>query len=149
MEVERAGTFVEIAGEVVQVNPAAARDRLRRVTDAHAELDDGFVRRNVADGDLMSVSDLLAGGQLSVFSARQFNNTRRRVINQRGDVVLGLNLERAWFHRGLFNRKERREHNGFRCDKAQRLAEASSMKRVGISVKAGGRCDCLIKPCSD
>ena len=70
MEIERAGPLVQIAGEIVKVDPRAALDGLGRVADAHAELYDRFIRDNVAQSNLVATRDIFAGSDFTLMPSR-------------------------------------------------------------------------------
>jgi hypothetical protein len=111
MEIERAGTFVEVAGKVVQMNPSSAFDGLRGVTDAHTEFHDSLAGCDVAHRNLVPARDVFQQADFTRLRAEQLA-CAIGIVEKSGDVVMRLNLERAWFHLRLIcifslNRKER------------------------------------------
>lgn len=94
MEVKRAGTFVEIAGQIVQMHPRAARDCLLCMAYAHAELNNRMACCNIAQCDLMAGGDVFGYRNLQWFGTKNFYHALG-VLKQSGDVVSRIDLECA------------------------------------------------------
>ncbi len=93
MEVKRARTLIEVAGQIVQVNPRTGDNCLCCVTNADTKFDDGFIRCDVLQSELVAARNVFGSGDFTARRANDFNHTSRRVVNQCRDVVLRLNLE--------------------------------------------------------
>jgi len=98
MKVERAGAFVEVAREIVQVNPRTALDSSCRMANTDAEFDNRLAHTDVAQREFVPARNLFCDQNFTGRSADDFNRSGRRIVNQRGDVVRRLDLKGARFH---------------------------------------------------
>src|SRR5579859_774103 len=98
MEVKGARALIQVTGKIMQVNPGTALDGCSGVPDAHAKLQDGFIRRQVTQRHLMPTRDLLNRDNLPTHGPHNLNRAGGRIVNQGGDVVVHMNLEAARRH---------------------------------------------------
>src|SRR5262245_17639241 len=108
MQVERARASIEITREILQMNPATARNRLRGVADAHAEFRHCRASRNIDERDLVPARDRLAHRKRRRIAATadKLYGSARNVLEERRDVVAGVNLKTAGGHFRLGNSYE-------------------------------------------
>src|SRR5579862_8442568 len=98
VQVERARPFIQIAREVVQVNPGAALDELGRMTDTHAKFYNRVVRANITQSNFVTLCDFFEQSYSPRAITGNLHLISAGVVKQRGDIVTAVDLKSAWGH---------------------------------------------------
>ena len=122
MQIKRAGAFIQIAREIMQMNPRAARNGFGGVADADAEFHNRLANDKIFQRNFVAARNFFCGDDFSMCGADDLHRAGCCIVKQRGDVVLRLNLKTPGLHLILFNRKERKEHREIKILVAMRIA---------------------------
>lgn len=102
MKVEVTRTLVEVACEIVQMDPLTAGNGTEAVANSDAELNHLGAGWYVNEGDFVAARDGLTGDQPDCWSRRgttqMLDGTSRCVIQKRSDVICRMDLKTACEH---------------------------------------------------